>query len=308
MSAPLPRDVWVTRAQAHAERVDVLTAAHRERRGEGRSHPVEDFLFEYYHHSPAHLRRWHPGPGVALADAAGEERARWTHYASADDGSVSLDVAAFMAKRGRTVTFVRDLLAATLSRPAHLGCFGLHEWAMVYGQDEDEVRHVGWPLRLGAKGTDEVVERHRIRCSHYDAFRFYTPPARSLNLLQPTRESQVDLEQPGCLHAGMDVYKWAFKLAPAVPSELTADAFALAKEIRELDMRAAPYDLRELGYEPIRIETAEGKAEYVERQRGHTEASNALRHRLIEVCDRLLAASPEASNAPQASPLRPRLS
>ena len=114
---------------------------------------------------------------------------------------------------------------------------------MVYRLEEDEVRHAGWPLRLGAAGTDEVVEAHQIRCSHYDAFRFYTPPARSLNLLQPTRETQTALEQPGCLHAGMDLYKWAYKLAPHSPSSLVMDCFDLARDIRELDMRASPYDL-----------------------------------------------------------------
>jgi hypothetical protein len=50
---------------------------------------------------------------------------------------------------------------------------------------------------------------------------------------------------------GMDVYKWAFKLSPLVPSDLVADAFDLAREIRLLDMQASPYDLRELGYEAV---------------------------------------------------------
>ena len=33
-------------------------------------------------------------------------------------------------------------------------------------------------------------------------------------------------------------------------------------------MRASPYDLTELGYQPVPIETAAGKAEYVAAQRG----------------------------------------
>lgn len=49
-------------------------------------------------------------------------------------------------------------------------------------------------------------------------------------------------------HAGnMDLYKWAYKLSPLVPSELVADCFALAREIRTLDMRASPYDLADPG-------------------------------------------------------------
>ena len=48
---------------------------------------------------------------------------------------------------------------------------------MVYRLGEDETRHADWPLRLGPDGTDAVVESHRIACSHFDAFRFFTEPA-----------------------------------------------------------------------------------------------------------------------------------
>ena len=65
----------------------------------------------------------------------------------------------------------------------------------------------------------------------------------------------------------MDLYKHAFRLTPMISSDLVADCFELARDIRELDMRAAPYDLEGLGYSPVRIETAAGKAEYAEPQR-----------------------------------------
>lgn len=285
----LDRATWRTAAEAHEVRAEVLTGAHRTRRVQGRSHPVADFLFVYYRHSPARLRRWHPGPDVALLEAAGEPIAGWRHFRTEPDGSVRLDLGSFLAQRDTAVQLVRDLLSTTLSRPAFTGCFGLHEWAMVYQLSQDQVRHERWPLRLGTDGTDEVVRAHTLRCSHFDAVRFFTPGAVSRNALQPTRQNQVSMEQPGCLHAGMDVYKWAFKLAPAVPGDLVLDAFALAAEIRTVDMRASPYDLRDLGYEPIRIETAEGKREYAEAQRGFTIRSNALRRRLIAFCDQLLA-------------------
>jgi hypothetical protein len=274
---------------AHAARVDDATAAHRERRSDGRAHPVEDFLFRYYNNSPARLRRWHPGAGVLLQDAARLPRATWAHYRVVGD-CVEVDVAGFLAARGSAVTFVRRLLSATVSRPAQLGCFGLHEWAMVHGIPADDLRHAGWPLRLGSAGTDAVVERHGIRCSHFDAYRFFTDSAAPRNALRPTREGQVEMEQPGCLHAGMDVYKWAFKLTPLVPSELVSDAFDLAREIRVLDMEASPYDLRELGYAPVPIETPEGKAAYLERQRVFAERSTALRRRLLAVLDDATAA------------------
>jgi hypothetical protein len=143
-------------------------------------------------------------------------------------------------------------------------------------------------LRLGAAGTDRVVESHKISCTHFDAFRFFTTPARPLNVLQPTRESQPALEQGGCLHANMDLYKWAAKLVPFTPSALLLDCFELARDIRTLDMRASPYDLAPLGYEPIRIETSTGKAEYTATQRTFADRARPLRRQLVTLCDELL--------------------
>ncbi|WP_019137785.1 hypothetical protein [Cellulomonas massiliensis] len=278
----LPPAAWRARADAHARRADVLTAEHRARRSRHERHAVEDFLFEYYPASPGQLRRWHPGAEVALAP--GDEpapQASWRWYRTDDDGAVTLDLDAFATERGEAVRFVVGLLTATASRPAATGCFGLHEWAMVYREPAGAHRHT-LPLRLGEEGTDAVVERHRIRCSHIDAFRFFTPDALPLNTLQPTRERQVAMEQPGCLHAAMDVYKWALKLGPLVPGELLLDCFELAREIRTTDMQASPYDVSRFGLEPVAIETPEGKAEYVCRQRDYADRSNALRGRLVE--------------------------
>ena len=168
---------------------------------------------------------------------------------------------------------------------------------MVYRLPQDEVRHASWPLRLGGAGTDEVVERHRISCSHFDAFRFFTDEARPRNTLHPRSDDRPAFEQPGCLHAGMDLYKHAYRLTPLVPSELVADCFALARDIRVLDMRASPYDLSGLGYSPVRVETAAGKQEYVAAQRAFAERGAPLRARLVEQCERLLEAAAQPSES-----------
>lgn len=283
MTEPLPEEVWHARRAAHENAVRRWTAPHVERKRRGEKHPVLDFLFTYYSHRPARLERWHPGPGVVLGGPSAREYLAWPGYVEAP-GGVTVDLA-LPESRVRTAEFVRALLSATLTRPPRLGCFGLHEWAMVYRTPE--TRH-DWPLRLGPQGTDEVVESRTIQCGHYDAYRFFTPEAAPLNTLSPTRESQVDIEQPGCLHANMDLFKWAYKLDPYTPSELTAECFALAVDIRELDMRASPYDLADLGYEPVRIETERGRADYVRAQSAFTERSIPLRHRLIALCDTLL--------------------
>jgi len=285
MANRLTQKEWRPLEAAHNARIDAVTAGHLSRRRGARTHPVDDFLFTYYMHSPNQLRRWHPGVGVVLEGAV--ERAEWKFYRYAD-GAATLDVDDFLSTRVATVRFIRELLSASAGRPAQLGCFGLHEWAMVYRQTPDQRRHTDWPLRLGQAGTDEVVESHPIRCSHFDAYRFFTDPARPLNALAPTRDSQLAMEQPGCLHATMDLYKWAYKLSPAIPSDLTADCFDLARRVRVLDMRAAPYDLRPLGYEPVKIETVEGKATYIEAQRDFAARARGLRVSLIDACDALL--------------------
>ncbi|HLP25341.1 MAG TPA: 3-methyladenine DNA glycosylase, partial [Acidobacteriota bacterium] len=176
------------------------------------------------------------------------------------------------------------------NRAPTFACFGLHEWAMVYRLAPTDVRHTQLPLRFPPEEIARIVDSLTIRCSHFDAFRFFTLAARPLNRLQPERTTTAQLEQRGCLHANMDLYKWAFKLAPFTPSELIADCFALAREIREVDMRASPYDCTSLGLAPIAIETPEGRADYERLQRSFAERSQPLRARLIALCERLLAA------------------
>jgi hypothetical protein len=267
---------WHGRRAAHEARVDAWTAGHRERAARGRRHPVEDFLFTYYSFRPGRLRRWSPGAGVVLQD-----HPVVAPYVEHPSGAVLGPVT---ERARRTAGFVADLLAGTADRPAQLGCFGLHEWAMTY---RGERRHEDWPLRLGQLGTDAVVDELGLRCSHHDAFRFFTPSARPLNLLQPTREGQARQEQPGCLHANMDLYKWSYKLSPWVASELVADCFDLARRVRVLDMQASPYDLAELGLEPVRVETVEGRREYAERQAAFAGEASVLRARLHGVATAL---------------------
>ncbi len=281
---PLTRAAWRAQALAHEARVEPYLQPHLARRESQVKHPVHDFLFTYYSRRPAQLRRWHPGARVTLAEAP--EYGDLKGYAPAP-GGVSVDPR-YVAGQRRLITDVLVLLRATAARKPHFGCFGLHEWAMVYRLSAEQVRHADWPLRLGPEGTDAVVEGHRIACSHFDAYRFFTPPARPLNTLSPGPRDRASYEQPGCLHATMDLYKHAFRLSPMVGSDLVADCFELAWDVRTLDMRAAPYDLRDLGLEPLPIETPAGKQEYAAAQRAFAERAAPLRQALIVACEALL--------------------
>jgi hypothetical protein len=265
-----------------------LLGGYLRQRGEGRLNPVIDFLFTYYNLTAGQIRRWHPGFGVTLTGPESHSYAKLRGYGHTDSGvSVRPD---HLTQRRDTVEYVGRLMAATATRPSNLGCFGMHEWAMVYQADPEQLRH-HVPLRLGQKGTDAVVESMPLRCTHFDAFRFFTDPARPRNAVQPSRTEQIALEQPGCVHAAMDLYKFTGKLLPLVDSDLLMDAFELAYDAREIDMRASPYDLSEYGYTPIPVEDAAGRAEYVRCQKAIATRAEPLRAALLARCDLLLQAA-----------------
>ena len=276
---------WTSRARAHQQRVDEFCEPHRRRARVGETHPVWDFLFTYYSLRPRQLRIWHPGFGVELDGAAAQRYLARSGYGRGRHGVTVTDE--HMAARADTVKFIARLLRATAARPARMNCFGMHEWAMVYRAPA--VRHGQVPLRLGAAGTDAVIESMPLRCSHFDAFRFFTEPATRRNTERLTRDSQVATEQPGCVHANMDLYKFAGKLGPLVESDVLMDCLRLAADARSLDMRASPYDLRDYGFEPIAVETPAGRAEYVRAQQSIAERAAPLRATLADRCDLLLS-------------------
>jgi hypothetical protein len=284
----LEPEIWLELQARHEAAVDDLTRDHLARTAAAQTHPVEDFLFTYYRLRPSQLRRWHPGAGTALLDAG--ERSGWRFHrtfaagTTRDRTAVVADPQEFLRARRSTVSFIARLLAGTQAATPQFGCFGLHEWAMVYRADDR--RHPGYPLRLGRAGTDAVVDQHPLRCSHFDAARFFPPEASGKNLLLPERDTREEMEQPGCLHASMDLYKWAYRLLPIVSSSTLLDCFRLARDVRAVDMRASPYDFSELGYSPIPIETAAGKGAYVAEQRVFARRGQVLRARLRDEISR----------------------
>jgi hypothetical protein len=262
-------------------------AADRTRRAaRGEKHPVYDFLFEYYSFRPAHLLRWTPGFDVHLPGATRDDIS-WSEFEPLSGGLV-LNAASFPTHRISYLRWAVEYLDAVRARAPSFTCLGLHEWAMVYR--DPNVRHPYVPLRLSRAETDAVVESQPLRCTHYDAFRFFTPAAAPLNRYPLARADTAAHDQPGCIHANMDLYKFAYKIAPYCPSDVVADAFEAARAAREIDMRASPYDLTAYGFEPIRIETRSGREEYVERQRELAARAAPVRERLAGVYGELLTA------------------
>lgn len=279
----LPRAEWTARRAAHRERVRPRAEDRVNRSARGQKHPVYDFLFEYYSFRPSHLLRWSPGVGVRLDDASPEE-VDWPAWAGTCPGGVVYPAAA-AARRRTYLRWAVRYLEETGRREPVFGCFGLHEWAMVY--QAPEVRHGRVPLRLSRADTDAVAEAGPLRCTHYDAFRFFSPAAAPKNRFQLTHKETTAHDQPGCVHVTMDLYKFAYKVAPYSSAEVVADGFELACAARELDMRASPYDLSGYGFAPVRIETREGREEYAAGQRELYRRAGPVRDRVLAEYRRL---------------------
>ena len=278
---------WQERAARHRARAGRWTVPALKRRASRQSHPVEDFLFTYYPFSFAKLEEWHPEAGTAWEHSAALPACWQKAPYRSQDGAVFADPLLLEDKELARLRWIRELLAATRDRTPNFACHGLHEWAMVYrGTD---VRHaMTTALRLPPQEIDALVESRPIRCSHFDAFRFFHAEALPLNRLQPTLLERQDFEQPACVHANMDLYKWAFKAMPWTGSDLLMDCFELAMELRDLDMRASPYDLSAHGLVPVKIETPEGRREYEKEQARLAAKSAPLRERLIAILDHVL--------------------
>ena len=281
---------WNQLAKHHLERAEHWTMPYRKRRAAGEIHPIYDFLFIYYRNKPSHLEAWHPGYGINLEDAPLGGTFKETYY-RLENGCTSLDPSRMKETTRHRLEMALRLCQNVSARPPAFGCFGMHEWAMVYqGDTESEVRHAErLPLRLSQDATDAFVRSRPIQCSHFDAFRFFPPNAKDFNRSKPSKEARLDNEQCGCLHTNMDLYKLATQCMPWVGTELLWKCFEFALTARQLDMQASPYDCTTLGFGPIKVETSAGKLEYERQQRSLSEAAKPLRAELIMRLENILS-------------------
>ena len=274
---------WQHQASTHRQIVAQWTSGRLSRRAVGQKHPVDDFLFDYYPISPAKLATWFPAFDSAL-EAQPEDICEFNErFYEFANGAIQLREE-WLADHEPKARYAVEFLSRVIAREAKVGCHALHEWAMVLSVDE--VRHTDWQLRLSQTQISATIDELGLRCTHFDAFRFFTPTARPLNPLELTRESQIEFDQPGCLHANMDLYRIAFAHAPIVGSQVVRDAFTLAKDIRLVDMQVAPYDLVALGVHPIKVETATGRAEFEIKQAEFALRAQELRNVLITELNR----------------------
>lgn len=292
------RPEWRAAQEAHRAKVAEWAEQHVQRASRGVRHPVYDFLFEYYSFRPAHLMRWTPGVDVLLEDTTPHEQEWRDDFVESSDGAY-IPAENFPQHRIPYLRWALRYLTAVAQRSPSFCCFGLHEWAMVYRCEAP--RHSQQKLRFSPEKINEIVESSEVRCTHFDAFRFFTPAAIPLNRNPLTREMTTTFDQRGCIHVTMDLYRFAHKIAPWCPSDLIADTFLTAVDARTIDMRASPYDLAHLGFEPIPIEEASGRELYMQEQRRLADRAAPLRERLIDIHAHILGrVAPDEAGAARA--------
>jgi hypothetical protein len=193
----LSPEQWQARAQAHRERVQAWTHPWRDRRSRGESHPGHDFLFQYYMYSTGLLETWHPAPHEALVDTPDARSLFRAPTYRVVSGVIARDARALPPRQRTALVDARHMLTATRDRAANFGCFGVHEWAMVYRGHN--VRHAEIaPLRLSQAEVDAFVESRPIVCSHFDASRFFAPDTVPLNRVQLTKAARHERARSTC--------------------------------------------------------------------------------------------------------------
>jgi hypothetical protein len=193
-----------SRAALHAARVRSILG---DQLYKDPNHPVYNFIFQYFHFKPSILFKYND-----MTDTS------------------TIEPNAFQPQQVAAIAHIASLLRATHTRKPHFGCYGLHEYAMLYTtagsstttrsgsetpDDGDSGgtrrpalnRHQHLPLRISLEEIRQLIDQRRPTCTHIDAFRFFTDEAKGKNALVPTRSKQRDMDQPGCVHVTMDLFK-----------------------------------------------------------------------------------------------------
>ena len=162
------------------------------------NHPIYNFLHTYYRYSTDSLLKYSPGllmvsnrlVGATQSDL--DEGLLHDQYLVFDrEGGARYDIKELAGEskqsRKKLDTLKRNLqiLKSSSQRQPLFSCYGLHEWAMLYKNNEKHQNALD--TRLSQEQIDAVVENNPLRCTHYDAFRFFAKDAQGLNRLPLTR-------------------------------------------------------------------------------------------------------------------------
>ena len=103
-------------------------------------HPIYNFLHTYYRYSTQNVKKYSPGLGVMLSNSNEEDGSDNTYLNEKYIKTTSIGSYYKLPRHDApdstfgwiTLSKTRDLLHSTATRQPFFGCFGLHEWAMLY--------------------------------------------------------------------------------------------------------------------------------------------------------------------------------
>ena len=184
---PIPITNWAVSAMAHKLRVEKLLQGNLYK---DPNHPIYNFIFNYFFFKPSTLFQYSAGLDAILAlDESFQKFLNPKGLSKNSDGIFYDPNLHFRTQNQKeSITFTLSLLQSVYGRAPSFCCFGLHEWAMLYRVNESGNMpskcspRQALPLRLSQDDIKKIVESNNIRCSHIDAFRFFTPLARYLFL------------------------------------------------------------------------------------------------------------------------------
>lgn len=267
-----------------------------------KDHPIYNFLHTYYRYSVEHINYFSPGMNIILEDVIREDMSKYIsneciEMKSQNQVMYSSEIFMKSKKNKDAVLKYYKILLETSMREPHFGCFGLHEWAMLYSGRMNNIidplpkHQPQLQLRVSQQEIDDIVESGLLTCTHFDAWRFFHPASQTMNhIASLDRSKQAEYEQPGCIHATMDLFKYAYTIYPMISSQLLLQCFMCAVSARIIDMRASPYDVSSFDEckSPIFIESVEGKKEYIQLQEELYLRAVPLRLQLLQVYQNIL--------------------
>lgn len=267
-----------------------------------KSHPIYNFLHTYYKYSVESLYCYSPGINISISglinDNSNSVSRKYLYTASNDVMyySPSLFPSQSSERLKSNVKQYYEIQLNSIMKKPNFYCFGLHEWAMLYsgrltadGKECEPTRlpkHQQLDIRTSQEVIDDLVESNLLKCSHFDAWRFFHVNAQPMNQIPVlSRSSQPQNEQAGCIHATMDLFKYAYSLYPLVSSDLLIKCLQIAIRARIIDMRASPYDVSKYDVcaVPICVETMDGRREYSRLQENLYNDALPCRIELLEI-------------------------
>lgn len=219
------KETWLQAAKEERNRVNRLLNPNDY---QDRNHPIYNFIFVYFFFNRKILFQYSPGIHVEIEGVHDSQELMSINLAP-ELQSVSSQ-RNFLAISSNEKKISKKFLQRTLhllksiqSKLPSFWCFGLHEWAMQYNSIQQtstkNSTFQSLPLRVTQQQIESLLNppRHenqysvpRLRCTHYDAIRFFTPSSVPLNAVSPspTRLTVDQFDQPGCIHVNMDLFKY----------------------------------------------------------------------------------------------------